>query len=86
VHVTTAVTGVSAPGTAYRMDEIPMTLRPGLKSPYPTDEQVINLLLAAVAKKPAWRPAAPEEWRGASHGTPPFRRGGDPARGLASRT
>jgi formylmethanofuran dehydrogenase subunit B len=53
----TAVTGVSAAGTAYRMDEIPFTLRPGLKSPYPTDEQVINLLLAAVAKKPAWRPA-----------------------------
>ena len=40
VHITTAVTGISAPGTAYRMDEIPLPLRPALKSPYPTDEEV----------------------------------------------
>ena len=59
VHFTTAVTGVSAPGTAYRMDEIPFTLRPGLKSPYPTDEEIVTRLLAAVAKKPAWQPAIP---------------------------
>jgi formylmethanofuran dehydrogenase subunit B len=59
VHFTTAVTGVSAGGTAYRMDEIPITLRPGLKSPYRTDEEIVNLIIAAVAKKPAWRPAAP---------------------------
>ena len=56
VHFTTAVTGVSAGGTAYRMDEIPITLRPGLKSPYPTDEEIINRIIAAVARKPAWRP------------------------------
>jgi formylmethanofuran dehydrogenase subunit B len=64
VHITTAVTGVSAPGTAYRMDEIPMTLRPALKSPYPTDEEVVNMLLAAVAQKPGWRPAAPADMAG----------------------
>jgi formylmethanofuran dehydrogenase subunit B len=58
VHFTTAVTGVSAGGTAYRMDEIPITLRPGLKSPYRTDEEIVNLIIAAVAKKPGWRPAA----------------------------
>jgi formylmethanofuran dehydrogenase subunit B len=57
VHFTTAVTGVSAAGTAYRMDEIPITLRPGLKSPYPTDEEIVNRIIAAVAKKPGWRPA-----------------------------
>lgn len=57
VHFTTAVTGVSAGGTAYRMDEIPITLRPGLKSPYRTDEEIVNLIIAAIAKKPAWRPA-----------------------------
>ena len=42
VHITTAVTGISAPGTAYRMDEIPLPLRPALQSPYPTDEEVIR--------------------------------------------
>ena len=42
VHITTAVTGISAPGTVYRMDEIPLPLRPALKSPYPTDEDVIR--------------------------------------------
>ena len=34
VHITTAATGISASGTAYRMDEIPLPLRPALKSPY----------------------------------------------------
>ena len=58
VHITTAVTGVSAPGTAYRMDEIPLPLRPALKSPYPTDEEIVRRIHQAVAAKPAWRPAA----------------------------
>jgi formylmethanofuran dehydrogenase subunit B len=48
VHITTAVTGVSASGTAYRMDEIPLPLRPALKSPYPTDEEVIRRIHKAV--------------------------------------
>ena len=26
VHITTAATGISAPGTVYRMDEIPLPL------------------------------------------------------------
>src|SRR6266702_1653668 len=52
VHITTAVTGVSAPGTAYRMDEIPLPLRPALHSPYPTDEDVIRRIRLAVAAKP----------------------------------
>jgi len=58
VHITTAATGVSAPGTAYRMDEIPLPLRPALQSPYPTDEEVIRRIRRAVAAKPAWRPAS----------------------------
>src|SRR3989440_9233117 len=53
VHITTAVTGVSAPGTAYRMDEIPLPLRPALKSPYPTDEEVIRRIYRAIAARPA---------------------------------
>jgi formylmethanofuran dehydrogenase subunit B len=57
VHITTAATGVSAPGTVYRMDEIPLPLRPALKSPYPTDEEIIRKIHQAVAKKPAWMPS-----------------------------
>ena len=60
VHITTAVTGISAPGTAYRMDEIPMPLRPILKSPYPTDEEVLRRIRLAVGKKPSWMTAALE--------------------------
>jgi formylmethanofuran dehydrogenase subunit B len=52
VHFTTAVTGVSAPGTVYRMDEIPLPLRPALKSPYPTDDEIVQRIYQAVAAKP----------------------------------
>jgi formylmethanofuran dehydrogenase subunit B len=52
VHFTTAATGISAPGTVYRMDEIPLPLRPPLKSPYPTDEDVIRRIYQAVAARP----------------------------------
>ncbi len=52
VHFTTAATGISAPGTVYRMDEIPLPLRPALKSPYPTDEEIVRRIRAAVAAKP----------------------------------
>jgi formylmethanofuran dehydrogenase subunit B len=54
IHITTAVTGISAPGTGYRMDEVPLPLRPALKSPYPTDEEVIRRIHEAVAGKPDW--------------------------------
>jgi formylmethanofuran dehydrogenase subunit B len=58
VHITTAATGISAPGTVYRMDEIPLPLRPPLKSPYPTDEEVVRRIYQAVAAKPPWLPPA----------------------------
>jgi formylmethanofuran dehydrogenase subunit B len=58
VHITTAVTGISAPGTVYRMDEIPLPLRPALKSPYPTDEDVARRIREAVARRSAWVPEA----------------------------
>jgi len=56
VHITTAAQGISAPGTAYRMDEIPLPLKPALKSPYPTDEEVVRRISEAIAKKPFWLP------------------------------
>ena len=57
VHITTAVTGISAPGTVYRMDEIPLPLKPILESPYPTDQEVIHRIYEKVKAKPAWLPA-----------------------------
>jgi formylmethanofuran dehydrogenase subunit B len=62
VHITTAATGISAPGTVYRMDEVPLPLRPALQSPYPTDEEVLRRIRQAAAAKPPWTPA--------SNGTP----------------
>jgi len=59
VHITTAATGVSAPGTVYRMDEVPLPLRPALKSPYPTDEEIIGRIRRKVAEKPPWSSASP---------------------------
>src|SRR5205085_10062933 len=56
VHFTTAPQGIAAPGTAYRMDELPMPLKPALKSPYPSDEEVVRRINEAIAKKPFWLP------------------------------
>ena len=57
VHITTAPMGIAAGGTAYRMDEVPIRLRPALSSPYPSDEDVIRRIRLAVEAKPAWSPA-----------------------------
>ena len=62
VHITTAATGISAPGTVYRMDEVPLPLRPALRSPYPTDEEVLRRIRQTAAARPPWTPA--------SNGTP----------------
>jgi len=42
VRFTTAVYGVHLPGTAYRMDEVPLPLRPLLSARYPSDEEVLE--------------------------------------------
>ncbi len=60
VHITTAPAGISAPGTAYRMDEIPMPLRPAFKSPYPSDEEVVRRINQAIAAKPDWMGKRPQ--------------------------
>lgn len=51
VHITTATTGISAPGTVYRMDELPLKVRPALSSPYPSDEAVVSRLIEEVEKR-----------------------------------
>ncbi len=42
VAITTATYGISVPGTVYRMDDVTVTLRPALPSPYPSDEEVLT--------------------------------------------
>ena len=56
VHITTAVTGISASGSVCRMDNVLLPLRPPLRSPYPTDEEVIRRIRQAVEAKRAWFP------------------------------
>ena len=46
VAITTATAGISAEGTVYRMDNVPLRLRKFLPSPYPSDEDVLTQLVA----------------------------------------
>jgi formylmethanofuran dehydrogenase subunit B len=48
VKFTTAVYGVHRPGTAYRMDEVPIPLRVLLPTDYPSDGEVLGELLKRV--------------------------------------
>jgi formylmethanofuran dehydrogenase subunit B len=50
VKFTTAVYGIHRPGTAYRMDEIPIPLRPVLKSDYPSDDEVLAAILQGAVR------------------------------------
>lgn len=44
VAFTTATYGINVAGTAYRMDDVPITLRPAFESPYPSDEEVLTAI------------------------------------------
>jgi formylmethanofuran dehydrogenase subunit B len=48
VKFRTAVYGIHRPGTAYRMDEVPIPLRVLLPTDYPSDGEVLNELLRRV--------------------------------------
>jgi formylmethanofuran dehydrogenase subunit B len=48
VRVTTAVYGVHRPGTSYRLDEVPIPLRPILPTNLPDDGEVLAAVLAAI--------------------------------------
>ncbi len=50
VQITTGVYGIHAAGTAYRMDEIPITLRQLTNSPYSLDDEVLNAIADTIAK------------------------------------
>jgi len=48
VTFTTATYGINVPGTVYRMDDVPITLRPAFESPYPSDEQILTAIRSRV--------------------------------------
>ena len=51
VKFTTAVYGVHRPGTAYRMDEIPIPLKVVLPTDYPSDGEVLGEILRRVGRR-----------------------------------
>ncbi len=44
VAFTTATYGINTPGTVYRMDDVPIPLRPAFESPYPSDEEILTAI------------------------------------------
>jgi formylmethanofuran dehydrogenase subunit B len=44
VAFTVAAYGINTPGTVYRMDDVPIPLRPALESPFPTDLDILTRL------------------------------------------
>jgi len=52
VQFTTAVYGIHVPGTAYRMDEIPVPLRGHIPAPFPTDHAILDQLSERVTAVP----------------------------------
>jgi formylmethanofuran dehydrogenase subunit B len=48
VQFTTAVYGIHRPGTAYRMDNIPIRLRPFLTADYASDDEVLSRIAGSV--------------------------------------
>jgi formylmethanofuran dehydrogenase subunit B len=58
VAFATATYGINTAGTVYRMDDVPITLRPVLDSPYPDDETILRRIKDRVTELRARRPAA----------------------------
>ena len=48
VHFTTSVYGIHLPGPAYRMDEVPIPLRPVMPQRYASDEDVLKAIAERV--------------------------------------
>jgi formylmethanofuran dehydrogenase subunit B len=57
VAFTTATYGINTGGTVYRMDDIPIPLRPAFDSPYPSDEEVLKRIERRIQQ--LQRPTAP---------------------------
>jgi len=44
VAFTVATCGINTPGTVYRMDDVPLPLRPAFESPHPSDFDILSKL------------------------------------------
>lgn len=51
VAFTTATYGINTPGTVYRMDDIPIPLRPAFESPYKSDFEVLKAIEKRIRAK-----------------------------------
>ncbi|WP_437203813.1 formylmethanofuran dehydrogenase subunit B [Planctomicrobium sp. SH664] len=52
IRITTAVNGLFAAGTAYRLDDVPLTLRQLVDSPYPAEGVVFDALCRQISFRP----------------------------------
>lgn len=50
VVIPTAISGISAEGTACRMDDVPLRLKRLISSPYPSDHEVLDEIIRKVKK------------------------------------
>jgi formylmethanofuran dehydrogenase subunit B len=55
VAFTVATYGINVPGTVYRMDDVPIPLRPAFKSPHPSDLEILQALERRVRELKAGR-------------------------------
>ncbi len=51
VHFTTATYGINTPGTVYRMDDVPIPLRPAFESPYRSDYDILKAIEKRIREK-----------------------------------
>lgn len=57
VAFTTSTYGINTGGTVYRMDDVPIALRPAFESPYPGDEEILSAIKRRVRELKAARAA-----------------------------
>jgi formylmethanofuran dehydrogenase subunit B len=50
VAFATSTYGINTAGTVYRMDDVPITLRPAFDSPYPGDEEILSAIKKRVGE------------------------------------
>ena len=66
VAFSVATYGINTGGTVYRMDDVPITLRPAFESPFPSDEKVLGLIYKKLRE--LRKSSQPHDFQ--SHGVP----------------
>jgi formylmethanofuran dehydrogenase subunit B len=59
VAFTVATYGINTGGTVYRMDDVPIPLRPAFESPYPSDYEVLSAIERRVRDRIGGRVVSP---------------------------